>query len=68
MGCVPRPAAENRQRFDGQSGMAECIRQNTEGVCVSAYIRHRARWRSYIKRLCFIYDRTIASRQKVAVL
>lgn len=68
MGRVPRPAAESRQWLDGQSGMAERIRENTEGVCVFAHIRHRARWRSYIKRLCFIYDCTIASRQKVAVL
>lgn len=68
MGRVPRSAAESRQWLDGQSGMAEFIRQNTEGVCVSADVRHRARWRSYIERLCFIYDRTIASRQKVTVL
>lgn len=68
MGRVPGSTAESRQRLDGQSGVSERVHQNTESVCVSADIRHRAGWRSYIKRLCFIYDRAIASRQKVTIL
>lgn len=68
LGCLPRSAAQNRERFDGKSGVSWFIGENSKSICIFVHICHRAwRWR-YLKRLCIVYDGAIASKSKITVL
>lgn len=68
MGCVSRSATQNREWFDGKSGVSRFVREDSESICVFVYVCHRARRWRYLKRLCFVHVGTIATGSKITVL
>lgn len=68
MGRIQGSTAEGGQWVYGQSGLPQCFGKNTESNRVPAHIRYCAGRRRGIQRLCFIYDRTFAEGQKIAIL
>lgn len=62
MGRISRSTAQNRERFDGESGVPRCIRPNFKSIRIFVHIRHRTWGWRYLKRLCFVYDGAITPR------
>lgn len=68
MGRISRSTAQNREWFDGESGVSRFFRSNFKSICIFVHIRHRTWGWRYLKRLCFVYDGAITPRPKITVL